>query len=589
MSYQKEALIKRSSILPIHKELNFIKGSLSVCKITFMDGLDMIFGTGFFIKFKRDKTDNKYQYFLMTCEHVIKKEIIDLNNVDLNIFYHYESIHKIIKLNKYERFIKEYKTNYNIDITIIQIMQEDNISWVYFLEPDYNIRNGFEQYKNKEIIIHQFPLGNELCFSRGRIDKINEKDKIMHYKSSTEKGSSGSPIIIVDSKLVIGIHFRGNYEHEYYGDSNYGNFIIDVLDDAQRINSVEYLEEENYNYDNLTDRQLLAKKTYNERIYNIDKFRIRLFYDENRHLLEFTIENIKNKEKYICLENYKGDMFYNFIHFDDFFNDANIKEINNELILENNNIILIIKKIKNDNSNNMAFRPFYKIDFNENYYNCELMMNGRKIKISEFINDSNKIPSQININNINNINDINDINFNNQSEINDLDYHLGNIEIENIFKKKENYNNNISHKKHPKYYKIHNIDNNSYKLPSLTKSYTYQESKIIPEIKKKDNYIAKDYIRFDGVKKSLRPKTKNIGQEQNEQFRPTISYININNNYDLNIPKRTNKKHIKVWTNLKKEEDERNLKNDDKKESNINNSNNNNEGKGSNSDNCYVF
>ena len=136
---------KRSSIFPIHhyKNLNFIKGSLAVCKIIYysLDGKGYIGGTGFFIKFKDDNDDDlRYQYFLMTCEHVIKKEMIEANNINIDIFYHYESIHKKIELNQ-KRFIKEYKTDYNVDITIIEIKKEDNISWAYFLEPDYGILN----------------------------------------------------------------------------------------------------------------------------------------------------------------------------------------------------------------------------------------------------------------------------------------------------------------------------------------------------------------------------------------------------------------------------------------------------------------
>lgn len=155
MSFRNESMNKRSSILPIncYKNLNFIKGSLSVCKIIYpsLDGKGYIGGTGFFIKFKDDDDYNmKYQYFLMTCEHVIEKTMIDANNISIDIFYHYESIHKKIKLNQKKRFMKEYKTDYNVDITIVEIKKEDDISWVYFLEPDYDILNDFDKCVKKK-------------------------------------------------------------------------------------------------------------------------------------------------------------------------------------------------------------------------------------------------------------------------------------------------------------------------------------------------------------------------------------------------------------------------------------------------------
>ena len=247
MNYIKEAITKESEIIPIHKSLNFIKGSLSVCRLL----LDNNLGTGFFIKFKNETINRKYQFFLMTCSHIINNKIINLNNIVLNIYYHYNSIHKQIILNKNERFIKDY-SDYKVDITIIEIKPEDNISWVYFLEPDYNIINGFDQYENSTIIIHQYPLGNEQCYSKGKVINIINEEKLLQYTSSTEKGSSGSPIIKVGSTLVFGVHNGGEYNNDYYGNNNQGNFIIDVLNDNERINNQEiYHEEEYYNFINL--------------------------------------------------------------------------------------------------------------------------------------------------------------------------------------------------------------------------------------------------------------------------------------------------------------------------------------------------
>ena len=51
------------------------------------------FETGSFIKFKEG---NKFQYFLMTCEHVIQKEIIEKDNEEIKLFYHLENIGKKI-------------------------------------------------------------------------------------------------------------------------------------------------------------------------------------------------------------------------------------------------------------------------------------------------------------------------------------------------------------------------------------------------------------------------------------------------------------------------------------------------------------
>jgi hypothetical protein len=72
MSLRKEAMNKGSSIFPIHryKNLNFIKGSLAVCKIIYpsLDGKGYIGGTGFFIKFKDVIIRNKFPFVYCTFD-----------------------------------------------------------------------------------------------------------------------------------------------------------------------------------------------------------------------------------------------------------------------------------------------------------------------------------------------------------------------------------------------------------------------------------------------------------------------------------------------------------------------------------------
>ena len=82
--------------------INFILGSVSICKIR-VDCYDGVFGfrdissgpkksigSGFFIKFKKPNSDSKYKYFMMTCEHVIQKEIIERELVEFEMVYFYE-------------------------------------------------------------------------------------------------------------------------------------------------------------------------------------------------------------------------------------------------------------------------------------------------------------------------------------------------------------------------------------------------------------------------------------------------------------------------------------------------------------------
>ena len=194
-------------------DVNLFNVIKSVCKIITNKGT----GTGFLIKLYKDK---KEFYCLMTNEHIITKEMINLKE-KIYIFYDAQNERNEIILNTNERYIKEYK-DIELDITIIEIIKEDNINKKYFLLPyieDYNEINN-------NIYIVQFPYGN-LSYSKGKILKI-DKYEIIH-DVHTETGSSGSPIFLENTTRVIGIHKEGDKLNKI----NYGNFIYPIIKDLE--------------------------------------------------------------------------------------------------------------------------------------------------------------------------------------------------------------------------------------------------------------------------------------------------------------------------------------------------------------------
>ena len=118
---------------------------------------------------------------------------------------------KILNLNdriKYTKKEDEY------DITIIEIKEEeDGIN--NFLELDKKIiddilnnNNDNDYYEDKTVYIIQYPE-SELSVSYGTISKICQDKKYkFRHKCSTKGGSSGSPILSLENK-VIGIHPSG--------------------------------------------------------------------------------------------------------------------------------------------------------------------------------------------------------------------------------------------------------------------------------------------------------------------------------------------------------------------------------------------
>lgn len=186
----------------------------SVCKITCLN----LVGTGFFIKLLKN---NKDFYCLISCEHVIQSSMIESNET---IKIDYDNYHKSlkIKLNE-ESFIRNYRY-LNIDASIIEILPKDKIDKYYFLLPDLDYKMGYKQFNNKFIFIPQFPLGEKLSSSKGQIKAINEFSHEFTHLSSTESGSSGSPIFIKNKPFVLGIHKQGK------NNRNIANFIGPIID-----------------------------------------------------------------------------------------------------------------------------------------------------------------------------------------------------------------------------------------------------------------------------------------------------------------------------------------------------------------------
>jgi hypothetical protein len=196
----------------------------SVCKIEHSNEHSKDQGSGFLIKFKKNKKDF---YCLMTNEHVVDQEKIK-NKEKITIYYDCEIEKREIILDKNKRYINEYTDN-NLDITIIQILKEDNINKKYFLLPNNNINN----YINKNIYIVQYP-NNELSYSKGKIININNNE--ITHDVSTEYGSSGSPIIIENTKEVIGIHKKRDENIKL----NYGDLINYIIKDLEEKKIIKY-------------------------------------------------------------------------------------------------------------------------------------------------------------------------------------------------------------------------------------------------------------------------------------------------------------------------------------------------------------
>ena len=95
-------------------------------------------------------------------------------------------------------------TNKELDVTFIEIKSKQDKIY-NFLDIDENINTELgNYYNNKSIYVLHYPKGTSVNVSYGLSHRINEYN--INHLCSTEVGSSGSPILLLDTFRVIGIH-----------------------------------------------------------------------------------------------------------------------------------------------------------------------------------------------------------------------------------------------------------------------------------------------------------------------------------------------------------------------------------------------
>ena len=197
----------------------------SVCKISTEKGNSKLigFGTGFFMRFSDSLK------YLFTNYHVIAKDAkeikIEINN------------QQNIKINLENRNVKFFEKP--IDITIVEIKESDIFyKEIEFLSYDSNYKQkGYIIYKNVDVFSIEYPHGQEAESASGKIININGNE--FEHNIPTEQGSSGSPIILLNSNKnfiqVIGIHKNANTFKHINGGSFIGVIIEEIYNNLNRI------------------------------------------------------------------------------------------------------------------------------------------------------------------------------------------------------------------------------------------------------------------------------------------------------------------------------------------------------------------
>ena len=292
---KKEGIIKGHGSPVTKKELTeLFEKDKAMCKITY-ETLDKKQGkaSGFFCKM------NKFpiRYALFTNNHVLNESSIE---IDKNIYFEYleKSSSNLYNIKEKKLKITENRkvfTNKELDYTCIELLESDGIYDFFEIEPDL-FKYGDKFLVNNDIFVLQYPNFNtDLSFSYGKILSI-ENNEIIH-SSSTEGGSSGSPIIRrCKDNYVIGLHSGGiqNIKKEYK--YNIATTFISILDDIK-----EKLKENSK--ENLNEIICIYKPKENDKEIN-------LLHDYNLDIAKWNPEYAK---LYLEAKNMNKNIFENYM------------------------------------------------------------------------------------------------------------------------------------------------------------------------------------------------------------------------------------------------------------------------------------
>ena len=190
------------------------------------DQIKLKTGTGFFCTI----SSLNLRAFLSN-NHVLGQEFLD-NEKKLILFSEIDGKEEKKEINLE---LDRYKyTNKELDYTIIEILKEDNIN--DYLEIDQYINSS--NYNGEFVFSVQFPGGKNLKISCGK--NLEKKSSFFFYTLGTDRGSSGSPIILIENAKVIGLHKAG-----YLGKNNKINIGIpmDLIISNIKLNRAFFLLE----------------------------------------------------------------------------------------------------------------------------------------------------------------------------------------------------------------------------------------------------------------------------------------------------------------------------------------------------------
>ena len=204
------------------------KAKYSTCQIFMDDNNDNLYGSGFFCRIPYTENNNNLLNVLLTCEHVLKKDIV-YSKKDIRIKVN-DSIKNISLSKKRKKWSSE-----ELDYSCIEILDDDGIDDYYqlddiILKKDYSNDLYLNNMKS-HIIIFAIMKNKRRGHSIGLIK--NKEDHLFAHNCNTYPGCSGGAIVNKNNNCIIGLH-RGEIENSKKV-KNCGIFIKNIIDNIKHI------------------------------------------------------------------------------------------------------------------------------------------------------------------------------------------------------------------------------------------------------------------------------------------------------------------------------------------------------------------
>ena len=299
LEIKKEGMLKGQGNPVSKNEVDeLFKMEKSMCRIKYEKIEDKKIKKGIASGFFCEIDEFPIKYGLFTNYHVLNENDIKKGNIiNIEILNEKSYLKKKIKIDEKRRVY----TDKDLDYTCIEIFQSDGLKDYFKIDPI--LFNNKKYLEDSDIFILQYPEGNELCFSYGKV--LSLKNNNIIHNASTKEGSSGSPIIRrSEDNYIIGLHYGGFKEkkNEYYS-FNLATSFDKIFNNIHKSKEIIKLEKVNQNKINNDILNYILNLIENPNRINKDidnnKFNNIIYYDSNINFLSKINQDIDDFEKVI--------------------------------------------------------------------------------------------------------------------------------------------------------------------------------------------------------------------------------------------------------------------------------------------------